>query len=128
MPNPVCHFAIYADDLERAMGFYQGVFGWTFEAWGPPDFYLVQTGSEGAGVHMGSLDRRREPLAEGGANAYRCTISVEVVEEIAAAIEAHGGTLRSPVVEIPSVGRVVEFADTEGNIVCAMTYTLPAEG
>ena len=36
--NNVLHCAIRADDLERAREFYQQVFGWRFEDWGPPDF------------------------------------------------------------------------------------------
>ena len=43
--NNVLHFAIHADDLERAREFYEQVFGWRFEDWGPPDFYRVHTGS-----------------------------------------------------------------------------------
>ena len=36
MPNDVAHFAIHADDCQRAKRFYEEVFGWTFEPWGPP--------------------------------------------------------------------------------------------
>ena len=43
MPNHLAHFAIPADDVERARRFYEGVFGWRIEAWGPPDFYVVYT-------------------------------------------------------------------------------------
>ena len=37
MPSPLAHFAINADDVARAQGFYEAVFGWKFNAWGPPD-------------------------------------------------------------------------------------------
>jgi predicted enzyme related to lactoylglutathione lyase len=37
------------------------------------------------------------------------------------AVEAAGGK-RSPIVEIPDVGKVVEIADTEDNIVCLQQY------
>jgi predicted enzyme related to lactoylglutathione lyase len=47
---------------------------------------------------------------------------VRSIAETTAAIEAAGGKLRSPVIEIPDVGKVVEFADTEDNIACAMEY------
>ena len=30
--------------------------------------------------------------------------------------------LRSAIIDIPGVGRLVEFADTEDNIACAMQY------
>jgi len=44
MPNNLAHFAINADDTARARGFYQNVFGWQFQAWGPPDFFQISTG------------------------------------------------------------------------------------
>lgn len=34
-------FAINADDVPRARDFYQKVFDWTFEPWGPPNFYRI---------------------------------------------------------------------------------------
>ena len=36
MPARLRHFSINADDLGRARTFYAAVFGWRFEAWGPP--------------------------------------------------------------------------------------------
>ena len=45
MANSIVHFEIFATDVERAREFYENVFGWTFEAGGPPDFYLIATGS-----------------------------------------------------------------------------------
>ena len=36
MPNDIAHFAIHADDCQRAKRFYEAVFGWTFEPWGRP--------------------------------------------------------------------------------------------
>jgi len=66
---------------------------------------------------------RDEARAEGGLNAFRCTVSVRSVEESAKAIEEAGGTLRSPVISVPHVGRLVEFADPDGNVACVMQYT-----
>ncbi|MEQ1653126.1 MAG: hypothetical protein ABL897_11610, partial [Hyphomicrobium sp.] len=60
MPNKLAHFAIEADDVDRARKFYETVFQWQFTPWGPPGFYLI----EGAGLH-GALQLRREPMPEG---------------------------------------------------------------
>ena len=46
MPNNLKHFAIHADDVPRARAFYEKVFGWQFRPWGPPGFYLIQTGTD----------------------------------------------------------------------------------
>ena len=43
MTNDVDFFAINADDVPRARNFYETVFGWGFEPWGPPGFYLIAT-------------------------------------------------------------------------------------
>ena len=53
MPNKVSFFAINADDVPRARQFYTTVFGWSFEPWGPPGFYLISTGAEPDGSHSG---------------------------------------------------------------------------
>jgi len=36
MPNNVKHFAIHADDIQRARTFYEKTFGWQFKPWWPP--------------------------------------------------------------------------------------------
>ena len=50
MPNNSRFFAINADDVPRARKFYETVFGWSFEPWGPPGFYLIETGKEPSGA------------------------------------------------------------------------------
>jgi predicted enzyme related to lactoylglutathione lyase len=123
MANTVCHLEIFASDVERARAFYEQVFGWRFEAWGPPDLYLVAMGADGdPGVRNGVLARRDEALAEGGLNAFRCSISVRSLADCARAVERAGGKLRSPLIAIPNVGRYIEFTDPEGNTACIVEY------
>ena len=46
MPR-VVHFEIHAADPERAVNFYQTLFGWTFQKWeGPMDYWLIVTGPD----------------------------------------------------------------------------------
>jgi len=126
MTNHIAHFEIFATDIERARKFYERVFAWKFEVGGPPDFYLISTGDPVEhGVSRGLIAKRQlGPAAQGGINAFRCTISVASIKETAAAIEPAGGKLRSAIIAIPDVGNLIEFADTEGNIVCAMQYEI----
>jgi len=125
MPNFVCHFTVEADDIERAQTFYRDVFGWRFEAWGPPDFFLAFTpDAPGMGLTEGALTKRRGPAAEGsGLRGYRCTISVQDVQAMLDKVIEHGGTKASDIIEIPGVGTLCEVADTEGNFVCLMQYS-----
>ena len=123
MANSVVHFEIFASNVERARQFYERAFGWRFEAAGPPDFYLLTTGADtDPGVTHGLLAKRSGPAAQGSLNAFRCTIAVRSVRDSMAAVEAGGGKLRSAIVDIPEVGKVVEFADTEDNVACIVEH------
>jgi len=118
----ISHFDITADDVERARRFYERVFGWRFEAFGPPDFYMIRTGSDAdPGIH-GSLSKRSEPAAGGGRIGFECTISVDDLKAIRAAIVANGGRIELEEHEIVGVGTLIRFEDTEGNSACAMHY------
>lgn len=122
MPNDIVHFAIHADDCERAKTFYETVFGWGFQPWGPPDFWLIQTSPRGI---KGALQKRRGTAGGTGSasmGGYECTVSVDDVRVIAAAIEKAGGKVVMPPFLIERVGTLIQFVDTEGNAACAMQY------
>jgi predicted enzyme related to lactoylglutathione lyase len=120
--NNVAHFAIHADDVDRARAFYEGVFDWRFEAWGPPGFYRIHSGSEDDPGIEGALHARQEPLTGTGMRGYECTVSVEDLGSIKDAVQRHGGTILMDEFEIPTVGTLIHIQDTEGNIVGAMRY------
>ena len=127
MPNPIHHFAINCDDVSRARRFYEKAFGWKFSAWGPPDFFLVSTGTgKDAGIE-GAIQKRREIVPGKPMFGYECSLSVADIDATAAAVEAHGGKIVMPKVTIPTVGTLVFFEDTEGNIAGAMQYDSSAE-
>jgi hypothetical protein len=44
---------------------------------------------------------------------------VEDVNAIAKAVEQNGGKVTMPKAVIPTVGWIIRFFDTEGNVVCA---------
>ncbi len=116
MTANVGHFAIECDDVERAKRFYERVFGWRIEPWGPPDYYQVFTGAPERPGILGDLRVRHEPLTGTGSRGYECTIVVDSLDEILAAIEAHGGrVIDGSRYRIEGVGDLAYFADTEGN-------------
>ncbi len=125
MPNNLASFAIHASDVQRARRFYEMIFGWRFEPWGPPDFYLIHTGDAANPGVQGLLQGRQAPMGEGGPNCFECTVSVDDIDTIAAAVTAHGGTIVMPKSSIPTVGEMIYFTDTEGNRVGAMRYDMP---
>jgi uncharacterized protein len=95
-------FAIHVDDIDRARAFYEGVFDWVFEPWGPPGFYLIHTGDEASPGIQGLMHKR-----------------------LAAKVVACGGTITHGPSTIPTVGTLLRFDDTEGNDVGAMKYEKP---
>ena len=44
MPR-VVHFEIHAQDPERAVRFYERVFGWSAQRWGSEEYWLLTTGA-----------------------------------------------------------------------------------
>lgn len=115
MSAQLAHIAIAAEDVDRARRFYEQVFDWAFEPWGPPNFFHIK----GAGVH-GALQERRGAAVPGA--GIECTFAVVDLEDTSAAITAAGGKLLEQVYEIPTVGRLRRCADSEGNELLVMQY------
>jgi uncharacterized protein len=128
MAHNVVHFAIHADDVERARRFYEAVFGWRFEAWGPPGFYNVLTGSDDHPGIRGALHGRDESLTGTGTRGFTCTVAVDDLEAIREKVVANGGHITYQEIEIPSVGTLTQFLDTEGNELAAMAYEMEMFG
>jgi len=120
MANNVSAFAINADDVQRARRFYEKVFGWRFEPWGPPNFYLIETGDKKDAGVTGLLQERRELVKGVRMVGFECTISVDNLDKTIRAITANGGKLATSKAAIPTVGTVVYFNDPEGNVVGAI--------
>ena len=117
MTGTVRHFAIHVDDLDRAMAFYTAVFGWTFEAWGPPGFYAITN----AGL-PGALHARGTPLTGGGLRAFEITLGVDDLQATRDAVVAHGGRVTLEPFHIDTVGTLISIEDPEGNHLAAMKY------
>lgn len=122
MPNNIAHFAINADNIDRARKFYEKVFGWKFNAWGPPGFFMIETGAPTGPGLRGSLQKRRELLPGKPMVGFECTIGVPDIDATATAVEAAGGKVTMKRVTIAGVGHLIFFEDTEGNVAGAMQY------
>jgi hypothetical protein len=113
------HLALNADDVQRAKGFYEGVFGWRFEPWGPPDYYQATNAGDGV---IAALQHRRELKRGVRMAGFEATLAVPDLDAAIAAIEAAGGRMVSRAFYIEGVGRLAYFEDPEGNIVGVMQY------
>jgi len=127
MPTNLSHFAINADDVDRARRFYEKVFNWTFQPWGPPGFFQISHPDGSLTGVRGALQGRRELVKGERMNGFECTIAVPSIDKAIKAIEANGGQIVMPKATIPTVGTLIFFKDPEGNIAGAMQYDPEAE-
>ena len=117
----VIHFEIHADDVDRAERFYTDVFGWQAQKFGGPiDYRLLNTGSNNDTGIDGALMKRRDDIGDSGANAFVCTIQVEDIEAAEKKIAEFGGKQVVARQEVPEVGQLSYFRDTEGNVFGAL--------
>ena len=115
----VVHFEIHAEDPERAVGFYSGLFGWQFSKWaGPMDYWMIVTGTDAEPGINGGLMKRRGPAPTSGqaVNAFVCTVDVDDVDIAVAKGVSLGATVAVPKMPIPGIGWLAYLTDTEGNI------------
>jgi predicted enzyme related to lactoylglutathione lyase len=116
MPR-VVHFEIHADKPERAVKFYQELFGWEFTKWGgPTDYWLIKTGPDSQPGINGGLVQRRGVIDGTAVIAYVCTTDVASVDVSVHKIAALGGSIALPKMAIPGIGWLAYGKDTEGNI------------
>ena len=117
----VVHFEIHAEDLDRAEGFYTEVFGWEVHKFdGPVDYRLVNTGLNSETGIDGALTERRGNGGGDAVIAYVCTVQVDDIEATETKVKEAGGEQVVDRQEIPEVGQLSYFKDTEGNIFGAM--------
>lgn len=116
MPR-VVHFEIHAEEPERAVRFYSGLFGWEFNKWdGPVDYWLIKTGPESQPGINGGLVHRHGPIDGTAVIAYVCTVNVTSVDDAVRAVTVAGGSIALPKMPIPGVGWLAYAKDTEGNL------------
>jgi uncharacterized protein len=112
MMNRPIHFEIPAENPQRAIDFYQGVFGWTFKKWdGPMEYWVITTGANDVPGINGGLMPRRDP-------AQPCvnTMDVANLDEVLALVNSNGGQMVVPKMAVPGVGWLAYCKDTEGHI------------
>ncbi len=114
-----CFVETLTHDLDAALRFYEGVFGWTFAGPGPipgdpPGAYFVAhvNGDEVAGV--GSVPSGQDIPA-----GWTTHIAVASADEASAAAEDAGGQVLAGPFDVPPAGRLAVMADPAGATFCA---------
>ena len=106
---------VTSPDIDASAAFYGGLFGWEAVANGPAE----ETGGYRMFRRDGADVAGIGPTPEGGAPAWTVYVTVDDADATATAVEAAGGTLLLPPLDIPQgAGRMLVFADDQG-AVCA---------
>ena len=112
--NAPSYFEIQADDTNRAVTFYRGIFGWTFtKAEGLPiEYWRIET----EGPRGGLLKRPvKTPPPEHGTNAFVCSMEVTDFDGTAETVIKNGGAVAMAKFPIPGKCWQGYFLDPEGN-------------
>jgi len=114
MPR-VIHFEIVADNPERAMKFYEKVFGWEFNKWnGPQEYWLVKTGEDSQpGINGGLTPKMNRESGNPGGRVTN-TIDVPSIDDFSEKVSKEGGKIVRPKMAIPGIGYLAICEDTEG--------------
>jgi uncharacterized protein len=109
--NRVVHFEIPSDDPEKAMKFYEHVFGWCFDQFGADPYWLAITGDDKEHGINGAVMKRTHPQ-----QPVTNSISVGNIDEAIRKVESLGGRIVVPKTVIPGTGWIAYFTDPDNNI------------
>jgi hypothetical protein len=108
----VVHFDISAENVERAIRFYEDIFSWKFTKWeGPMDYWLISTGPQDEPGIDGGLSHR-----DGQQTGVTNTIEVDSIDRTLEKVQKSGGKIIQPKGAIPGVGYFAQCSDTEGTV------------
>lgn len=106
----LCHIELPIQDLARAKQFYGEVFGWQFHDVPEMNYtmFLTPGGKLGGGFFAPDANQPERVVNY---------MSVKSIDETIPKIEALGGKLMGPKVEIPGHGTMQHLTDSEGTLI-----------
>ncbi len=107
--NSICHVEFESTDLVRSQKFFEGMFDWTFRAFG--DSMVVFGLGE---THLGGLSKV-DSVSPGKSPSI--WIEVDDLEAYMAKAAGFGGAVRSQKQQVPGVGWSAEVSDPDGSAV-----------
>jgi hypothetical protein len=119
MGDPIVHFELPADNLERAQAFYKNTFGWVVQPM--PEFEYTMLGTAPSneqgtptqpGMINGGMGKRGGPLS-----APVVTILVGSIDAALQNVVKNGGQVKQARQPIGEMGFTAYFSDPEGNVV-----------
>lgn len=121
MPR-VVHFEVYAEDAQRAVEFYERVFGWKIEKRpGSMEYWLTTTGDESEPGIDGAIGPRESGLMT------NVVVDVASVDEVTEKVLASGGKVVASKMPVAGVGYAAYSEDTEGVVFGVMQWDSEAK-
>lgn len=116
--NHINYIEFAAQDLAATKQFFEVVFGWQFEDYGPDYIAFSNAGIEGGFFRA----QHASTTSSGGALVV---IFSDSLEASVAQVQKHGGTVTKPIFEFPG-GRRFHFTEPSGNEMAVWTNVLDA--
>jgi predicted enzyme related to lactoylglutathione lyase len=120
MPNPVVHWELMTKNPAKVSEFYKKVFDWKIQHMPDMDYWMVDTGAQGAGnasgnagINGGILDPKREGPWPGNTCLY---VAVDNLADYRKAVVAAGGEILVEEQPVPGMGSFSLFKDPDGRM------------
>ena len=117
--DPVQHFQIPIDNVERAKKFYSDVFGWEITSFPDINYHAVvtvPTDERGHPTIPGSINGGLFERGTHGQEGISVVVTVESIDEYLKKIQSAGGKMTLPKTPVGNFGFFAQLSDTEGNI------------
>ena len=111
MGQPVVHWELWSKEPEKISDFYGKVFGWKIQHVPELNYRMVETGGEG-GINGGIMKPQDGPMP--GNMAFY--VMVDNLDDYAKKVKDAGGKMLVEKQEIPGMGYLSLFSDTEGRV------------
>jgi uncharacterized protein len=121
--NPVVHFEMPADNMNRMTEFYSKVFGWQTKAMGEEmgNYVVVsttETDEKGRPLMAGSINGGFYMRKNGQpANHPSIVVAVDDLNASLKEVTKSGGKVINEPTKIPGIGLYASITDTEGNLI-----------
>jgi predicted enzyme related to lactoylglutathione lyase len=106
-------------DPDASKEFYSALFGWDYDdqPTGRPGTEYVMA-SKGGSSAAGMMQLAPEMAAAGMPPVWSTYVTVDVVDAVVARVEAAGGTVMRPAMDVTEAGRMAVVADPAGAVIC----------
>lgn len=113
MAHGFCHLELHTTDRQRAKGFYERLFGWTFEDIEVPGMGTYTTFEAAEDGPGGGITQMAGP---GAPTMWLPYVLVEDVERFTVQARELGGRVVTGPIEIPHAGRLAVLEDPSGAV------------